>query len=143
MDRLIKSAHFLAIRNKFFLDELAKLYINEIVKLHRVSVSIVSDQDPRCTSRFWLKLQKALGTTLHFNIAFHPRTNGQSERTNQTLEDMLRTYMLEFKDNWIKLLLLVEFAYNNNYQASIGMAPYEALYGRKCRTLICWDEVGE
>ena len=78
-----------------------------------------------------------------FSIAFHPQTDGQSERTIQTLEDMLRACVLEFKGSWVKYLSLVEFAYNNSYQASIGMAPFEALYGRKCRTPICWNEVGE
>ena len=122
---------------------MAKLYVNEIVKLHGVPVSIVLDRDPRFTSRFWPKLQKALGTTLHFSTAFHPQTDGQSERTIQTLKDMLRACVLDFKGYWVKHLPLVEFAYNNSFQASIGMAPYEALYGRKCRTPICWDEVGE
>ena len=89
VDRLTKSAHFLAIRNNFSLDKLAKLYINELVKFHGVSISIVSDRDPRFTSRFWPKLQKALGAILHFSTVFHPQTDGQSERTIQTLEDML------------------------------------------------------
>ena len=116
---------------------MAELYVDEIVKLHRILVSIVSDQDPRFTSRFWPKLQKALGTSLHFSTAFHPQTDGQSERTIQTLEDMLQACVLEFKGSWVKYLSLVEFAYNNSYQASIGMAHFEALYGRKCRTPIC------
>ena len=143
MDQLTKLVHFLPIRNKFSLDRLAELYIKEIVKLHGIPVSIVSDRDPRFTSRFWSKLQKALGTTLHFSTAFHPQTDGQSERTIQTLEDRLRACVLDFEGGWAKYLPLVEFTYNNSYQASIGMAPYEALYGRKCRTPICWDEVGE
>ena len=106
-------------------------------------VSIVSDRDPRFTSRFWPKLHKALGTSLHFSTAFHPQTDGQYERTIQTLVDMLRSCILDFKDSWVKYLLLVEFAYNNSYQASIGMAPFEALYGRKYRTRVCLDEVRE
>ena len=85
MDKLTKSAHFLAIRSTFSLDRLARLYIDEIVKLHGVLVTIVSDRDPQ----FWLRLPKALGTTLHFNTAFHPQTDGQFEKTNQTLKDML------------------------------------------------------
>ena len=80
---------------------------------------------------------------MHFSTAFHPQTDGQSERTIQTLKDMLRACVLEFKGSWVKYLSLVEFAYNNSYQASIGMVPFEALYGRKCRTPICWNEVGE
>ena len=143
VDRLTKSAHFLPVCTKFSLDRLAELYVNEIVRLHGVPMTIVSDRDPRFTTRFWPKLQNALGTTLHFSTAFHPQTDGQSERTIQTLEDMLRACVLDFKGYWVKYLPLVEFAYNNSFQASIGMAPYEALYGRKCRTPICWDEVGE
>ena len=106
-------------------------------------MSIVSNRDPCFTSRFWPKLQKALGTTLYFNIIFHPQTDGQSERTIQTLEDMLQACVQKFKDSWVMHLSLVKFAYNNSYQASIDMAPYEALYQRKCRTPLCWDEVGE
>ena len=99
VDRLTKSTHFLAIRNNFFLDKLAKLYISEIVKLYRVLIPIVLDKDPRFTFQFWPKLQKALGTTLHFNIAFHPQTNCQSKKTIQTLEFILRACVLEFKDS--------------------------------------------
>ena len=116
---------------------MVELYVSEIVKLHGVSISIVLDWDLRFTSRFWSKLQRALGTTLHFSTTFHPQTNGQSERTIQTLEDMLRACVLDFKESWAKYLPWVEFTYNNNYQASIGMAPYEALYGRKCKTPLC------
>ena len=89
VDKLTKLAHFLTICNTFSLERLARLYINEIVKLHGVSILIMSDRDPQFTSRFWLKLQKVFGTTLHFNTTFHPQTNGQSERTIQILEDML------------------------------------------------------
>ena len=99
VDRLIRSAHFLAIRNNFSLNRLAELYVDEIIKLYGVPVSIVSDRDPRFTSRFWPKLQKALGTSLHFSTAFHPQTDGHSERTIQTLEYMLRACVLDFKDS--------------------------------------------
>ena len=80
---------------------------------------------------------------LHFSTAFHPQTDGQSERTIQTLEDMLRAYVMEFKGSWDTHLALMKFSYNNSYQASIEMAPFESLYGRKCRTPVCWDEVGK
>ena len=143
VDRLTKSAHFLPIRNSDSLDKLAQLYVKEIIRLHGTPVSIVSDRDPRFTSRFWPNLQNALGTRLHFSAAFHPQTDGQSERTIQNLEDMFRTCVMEFRGSWDTHLPLMEFAYNNSYQASIGMAPYEALYGRKCQTPVCWDEVGE
>ena len=142
IDRLTKSAHFLPIRWGSSLEYLAKEYVNEIVRLHGVPVSIVSDRDPRFTSRFWMSLHKALGTKLNFSTAFHPQTDGQSERTIQTLEDMLRACVLEFKGAWDEHISLMEFAYNNQYHSSIQMAPYEALYGRKCRSPIYWDEEG-
>ena len=106
-------------------------------------ISIVLDRDPRFTSWFWPNLQNAFGTRLHFNTAFHPQTDSQSERTIRALEDMLRACVMELRGSWDTHLPLMEFAYNNSYQSSIGMAPYEALYGRKCRTPVCWDEVGE
>ena len=143
VDRLTKFAHFLPVNVEDFLEKLAQLYVDEIVRLHGVPVSMVSDRDPWFTSRFWPNLQTALGTRLHFSTAFHSQTDGQSERTIQTLEDMLRACVMEFKGSWDTHLALMEFAYNNSYQASIGMAPFEALYGSKCRILVCWDEVGE
>ena len=143
VDRLTKSVHFLPVSNDDPLDKLAQLYVEEIVRLHGVPISIVSDRDPRFTSIFWSSLQDAMGTRLHFSTSFHPRTDGHSERTIQTLEDMLRACVIEFKGSWDTHLSLMEFAYNNSYQSSIGMALFEALYGRKCRTPICWDEVGE
>ena len=143
IDRLTKSAHFLPINVEDSLEKLAQLYVDEIVRLHGVPVSIVSDRDPRFTSRFWPGLQAALGTRLHFSTAFNPQTDGQLERTIQTLEDMLRACVMELKGSWDTHLALMEFAYNNSYQASIEIAPFEALYGRKCRTPVCWDEVGE
>jgi hypothetical protein len=122
---------------------MAKLYIREIVRLHGVPVSITSNRDSRFTSKLWRRLQEAIGMKLNFSTAYHPQTNGQSERTIQILEVMLRLCVLDFKGNWIQFLPLVEFAYNNSFQATIGMAPYEALYGRKCRSPLYWDEVGE
>ncbi|KAL2232344.1 UNVERIFIED_CONTAM: Transposon Tf2-11 polyprotein [Sesamum indicum] len=142
VDRLTKSAHFLPIYQNDSLDKLAELYVSEIVRLHGIPTSIVSDRDPRFTSHFWGSLQTALGTKLHFSTAFHPQTDGQSERTIQTLEDMMRACVIEFKGNWDDYLPLMEFAYNNSFHSSIGMAPYEALYGRKCRSPICWDIEG-
>ncbi|KAL0318114.1 UNVERIFIED_CONTAM: Transposon Tf2-11 polyprotein [Sesamum calycinum] len=101
-----------------------------------------TSRDPRFTSHFWGSLQRALGTKLHFSTAFHPQTDGQSERTIQTLEDMMRACIIEFRGNWDDHLPLMEFAYNNSFHSSVGMAPYEALYGRKCRSPICWDIEG-
>ena len=143
VDRLTKSAHFLSVRTTFTLDKLAEIYIKEIVRLHGVPVSIVSDRDSRFTAKFWKSLQQGLGTKLKFSTAFHPQTDGQSERTIQILEDMLRACVLDFQGSWSRYLPLVEFSYNNSYQSTIGMAPYEALYGRKCRSPVHWYETGE
>ncbi|KAK8987271.1 hypothetical protein V6N11_027027 [Hibiscus sabdariffa] len=104
-------------------------------------LSIISDRDPKFTSRFWQALHDALGTSLNFSTAFHPQTDGQSERVIQILEDMLRGCVIDFRGSWEDFLPLAEFAYNNSYQVSIRMATYEALYGRKCRTPICWTEL--
>ena len=94
MDRLTKSTHFLPMKVNFSMDSLAFLYIKEIVRMHGVPISIVSDKDPRFTSRFWHSLQKTLGTKLSFSVAFHPQTDGQSERVIQVLEDLLRACAL-------------------------------------------------
>ena len=106
-----------------------------------MSVSIVLDRDLRITTHFWKSFQKAMGAQLTMSTVFHLKTDGQSERTIQILEDMLRACVLDLKDSQEEPLPLVEFAYNNSYQASIQMAPYEALYGRPCRSLICWKEI--
>ena len=137
VDRLTKSAHFLPVRTDYSLDKLAELYIKEIVRLHGIHVSIVSDRDPRFTLRFWGKLKEALDTRLNFSTTFHPQTDGQSERVIQILEDMLRSCVINLEGSWDRHITLVEFVYNNSFQSSIGMAPYEALYGRKCRTPLC------
>jgi len=143
VDRLSKSAHFLAIKTTFNVEQLADLYIREIVRLHGIPLSIISEQDTKFASRFWQGFQTPMGTEVHFRTAFHPQTDGQSERTIQTFEDMLRACALKYTGDWDHNLPLVEFAYNNSYNFSIDMAPYEALYGRRWRTPICWDEVGE
>ncbi|GJR98542.1 putative reverse transcriptase domain-containing protein [Tanacetum coccineum] len=91
----------------------------------------------------WRSLQKALGTNLDMSTAYHPQTDGQSERTIQTLEDMLCACAIDFGKGWVYHLPLVEFSYNNSYHASIKAAPFEALYGRKCRSPVCWAEVGQ
>ena len=143
VDRLTKCAHFLPINRKMSLDKLPKLYVREIVRLHSVPASIVSDRDPRFTSRFWQSLQNALGAQLRMSSAYHPQTDGQCERTIHSLEDLLRTCVLDHLGTWSDMLPLVEFTYNNSYHYSIGMAPYEALYGRRCRTPLCWQQDGE
>ncbi|GKF27002.1 reverse transcriptase domain-containing protein, partial [Tanacetum coccineum] len=113
-----------------------RLYIKEIVSQHGVPISIISDRDSHFTSRLWKSLQNALGTQLDTSTVYHPETDGKSERTIQTLEDMLRCCVIDFGKGWEKHLPLVEFSYNNSYHASIKAAPFKALYGRKCRSPI-------
>ncbi|GJU84593.1 putative reverse transcriptase domain-containing protein [Tanacetum coccineum] len=143
VDRLTKSAHFIPTRATDSMETLTRLYIKEIVSRHGVPISIISDRDSHFTSRFWQSLQNALGTQLDMSTAYHPETDGQSERTIQTLEDMLRACVIDFGKGWDKHLPLIEFSYNNSYHASIKAAPFEALYGQKCRSPVCWAEVGD
>ncbi|GJW29045.1 putative reverse transcriptase domain-containing protein [Tanacetum coccineum] len=116
------------------METLTRLYIKEIVSRHGVPISIISDHDSHFTSRFWQSMQSALGTQLDMSTAYHPQTDGQSERTIQTLKDMLRACVIDFEKGWERHLPLVEFSYNNSYHANIKAAPFEALYGRKCRS---------
>ncbi|GJR90414.1 putative reverse transcriptase domain-containing protein, partial [Tanacetum coccineum] len=143
VDRLTKSAHFLPMRENDPIEKLMKLYMKEIVTRHGVPVSIIFYCDGRFTSLFWQALHKALGTRLDMSTAYHPETDGQSERTIQTLEDMLRACVLDFGKSWDRHLPLVEFSYNNSYHTSIKAAPFEALYRQKCRSPVCWAEVGD
>ncbi|GJY33324.1 putative reverse transcriptase domain-containing protein [Tanacetum coccineum] len=141
VDRLTKSVHFIPTRETDSMETITRLYIKEIISRHGMTISIISDRDSHFTSRFWQSLQSALGTQLDMSTAYHPETDGQSERTIQTLEDMLRACVIDFGKGWEKHLPLVEFSYNNSYHASIKAAPFEALYGRKCRSPIYWVEV--
>ena len=143
VDRLTKSAHFLPVRTTYSAEDYARLYVREIVRLHGVPTSIISDRGAQFTANFWRSFQKGLGTHVNLSTTFHPQTDGQAERTIQTLEDMLRACIIDFKGSWDDHLPLIEFAYNNSYHSSIQMAPYEALYGRKCRSPIGWFDVGE
>ncbi|GJV32802.1 putative reverse transcriptase domain-containing protein [Tanacetum coccineum] len=141
VDRLTKSAHFIPTRETNSMETLTRLYIKEIVSWHSVPISIILDRDSHFTSRFWESLQSALGTQLDISTTYHPETDGQSERTIQTLEDMLRSCVIDFGKGWERYLPLVEFSYNNSYHASIKATPFEALYGRKSRSPVCWAEV--
>ena len=143
VDRLTKSAHFILVCTTYSSERLAEIYIREIVRLHGIPVSIISNRGTQCISRFWRAVQHELGTRVELSTTFHPQTDGQSERTIQILEDMLRACVIEFGGSWDQFLPLAEFAYNNSYQSSIQMAPYEALYGRRCRSPVGWFEPGE
>ena len=121
---MTKSAHFIPVKVSFSAEDYAKLYIREIVKLHGVPLSIIS--------QFWKSFQKGLGTKVNLSTTFHCKIDRVAECTIQTLEDMLRACVIDFKGNWDDYLPLIEFAYNNSFHSSIGMASFEALYGRRC-----------
>jgi transposase InsO family protein len=105
-----------------------------IVCLHGVPKNIVSDRGTQFTSRFWERLHETLDTQLRFNFAYHPQIDGQTERVNKILEDMLRVCALQYRRSWDKSLPYTEFSYNNSYQESLKMVPFEMLYGHRCRT---------
>ncbi|GJW41551.1 putative reverse transcriptase domain-containing protein [Tanacetum coccineum] len=128
VDHLTKSAHFLPMRENDSMDKLARLYLKEVVTRHGIPVLIICDRVGRFTSNFWRVFQKALGTRLDMSTANHPQTDGQSERTIQTLEDMLRTCVIDFRNGWDRHLPPIKFSYNNRYHTSIKAASFEALY---------------
>ncbi|GJW61863.1 reverse transcriptase domain-containing protein [Tanacetum coccineum] len=136
VDCLIKSAHFLSMKETNNMEKLTQLYLKEFFCRHEVSISIISDIDSWFASRFWKSLQRALGTRLDMSITYHPQMDGQSKRTIQTLKDMLQACVIVFGSSWDRHLPLVEFSYNNSYHASFKAAPFKALYGRKCRSPI-------
>ena len=143
VDRLTKVAHFIPVKTTYSGAKLAELYMARIVCLHGVPKKIVSDRGSQFTSRYWKKLHESLDTRLNFSSAYHPQTDGQTERTNQVLEDMLRACALKHGGSWDKSLPYAEFSYNNSYQASLKMSPFETLYDRKCRTPLNWIRLEE
>jgi hypothetical protein len=143
IDRLTKIAHFLPVKIKYPVVAYAELYIAHILSLHGVPKTIVLDRGSQFVSKFWSEPHKSLGTKLLHNSAYHPQTSGQTKRVNQILEDMLRACVLEFPQKWDDCLPLAEFSYNNSYQESIKMAPFEALYGQRSRTPLNWSELEE
>ncbi|KAI3807951.1 hypothetical protein L1987_23889 [Smallanthus sonchifolius] len=106
------------MKETYIMDKLAHIYVSEIVSLHGVPLSIMSDRDSRFTYRFWQSFQKALGTRLNLSTAYHPQTDGQSERTIQTMEDMLRACEIDLRGTWDDHLPLMEFSYNNSYHTT-------------------------
>jgi hypothetical protein len=142
-DRLTKLAHFIPIKTTYSKPQLAELYMSRIVCLHEVPKKIVSDRGTQFTSKFWEWLHETLDTQLRFSSAYHPQTDSQTERVNQILEDMLRACALQYRRSWDKSLPYAMFYHNNSYQESLKMAPFEMLYGRRCRTPLFWSETGE
>jgi transposase InsO family protein len=135
VDQLTKVAHFLHVHTTNKAHKYAELYnIDRIVCLHGLPCTIVSNQGAQFIARFWEQLQESLGTKLVRSSAYHPQTDGQTERVNQILEDMLRACAIDYGKNWDKCFYLAEFAYNNSYQSNLKMTAFESLYGRRCRT---------
>jgi hypothetical protein len=143
VDRMTKTAHFIAVHTTYSVQDYAELYVDQIVRLHEIPKTIVSDRGTQFVAHFWEQLHESLGTRLIRSSSYHPQTDGQTEFVNQIVEDMLRASIMHFDKSWDKCLLLAEFSYNNSYQASLKMAPFEALYGRRCRTPLNWSETGE
>ena len=141
VDKLTKVAHFIPIKSTHKTDDIAKIFMKEIFKLHGLPKAIISNRDVKFTSNFWKGLFVDLGTKLNFSTAYHPKNDGQTERVNQVLEDMLCMYVMDKPTKWKDYLHLVEVACNNGQQASLGMSPYEDLYGRRCRTHVAWDNI--
>ncbi|GKE09312.1 putative reverse transcriptase domain-containing protein [Tanacetum coccineum] len=141
VDRLTKFAHFLPMKETDSMEKLTRQYLKEVVSRHGVPVLIIFYRDSKFTSHFWKSQNKALGTQLDMSMAYHPQTDGQSERTIQTLKDMLSACVIDFGKGWDRHLPLVEFSYNNIYHTSIKASPFEAFYGQKCRSPICWAEI--
>jgi hypothetical protein len=117
--------------------------MSRIVCLHGVLKKIVSNRGTPVTLKFSERLHETLDTQLCFSSAYHPQTDGQTKRVNQIIEDMLRACALQYGRSWDKSLSYVKFSYNNSYQESLKMAPFEMLYGRKCQTLLFWSEARE
>ena len=136
VDKLSKSSHFIPFKLTCKEIDITNVFLKEIFKLHGMSKEIVFDRDTKFTSNFWKSLIAGLETKLLFSTAYHPQTDGQMERVNQILEDMLRMHVMHQPKKWEDYLPLVEFAYNNGYQASLKMSPFEVLYGRPCNTLV-------
>jgi hypothetical protein len=143
VDRLTKTAHFIPVHTTYTARKYAEIYLDQIVCLHGIPKTIISDRGAQFVTRFWEQFQQTLGTKLIRSSAYHPQTDGQTERINQILEDMLRACVIQYDKHWDKCLALAEFSYNNSYRSSIKMAPFEDLYGRQCRTPLNWSQTGE
>ena len=141
MDKLNKEAHFIHIKITHKYANIVGIFMKEIFQLHEISKAIIFDRYPKFTGIFWKSLFKGLDIKLNFNIDYHPQMNGQTERVNQVLEDMLQMYVRYYPKKLEDYLHLVEFAYNNHYQALAKLSPFEILYGRKCNAPVTWSNL--
>jgi hypothetical protein len=139
VDQLTKSAHFIPVNTSYSVQKYAEIYIAHVLCLHGVPKMIVSDRGSQFVAHFWEQLHASLGTHLIHSSAYHPQTDGQIERVNQILEDMIRACVIEYLVSWDKNLPWAEFSYNNCCQECLKMAPLEALYVRQCLTPLNWS----
>ena len=139
VDKLTKAAHFILVKSTHKTDDIAKIFMKDIFKLHGFPKAIVSNRDVKFSSNFWKGLFADLGTKLNFSTTYHPQADGKTERVNQVLEDMLHMYVMDKPSKWEDYLHFVEFAYNNGKHTSLGMSPFEALYDKKCRIPVTLD----
>eukprot|EP00253_Pinus_taeda_P013617 PITA_13617 len=138
VDKLSKAAHFIPVQSTYRAPQIAHVFMQNMFRLHGLPKVIISDRDVKFTSAFWRTLFADLGTQLNFSTAYHPQTDGQTERVNQVVEDMLWAFVMQQPTLWEEYLHLVEFAYNKGYHTSTQMSPFEVMYGRKCRTPTNW-----
>jgi hypothetical protein len=139
VDKLSKSSHFILVKSTCKVIDIANIFMKEIFRLHGMPREIVSDRDTKFTSSLWKSLMAGFETKLLFITTYHPQTDGQIERVNQIVEDMLRMHVMHQPKKWEDYLPLVEFAYNYGYQESLKMSPFEAFYGRQCKIPISWS----
>jgi hypothetical protein len=140
VDRLTKTAHFIVVHTTYSVHQYAELYMDQIVRLHGIPKTMISGRGTQFVARFWEQLHECLGTKLIHSSSYHLQTDGQTERINQILEDMLQASILHFDKSWDKCLSLAEFSYNNSYQASLKMAPFDALYERHFEQVGSWGK---
>jgi hypothetical protein len=136
IDKLSKSSHFILVKSTFKAINIAEMFMKEHFRLHGIPKMVISDRDVNFTSAFWKELFAGLNTKLNFSTSYHPQMDGQTERRNQIIEDMLHMYVRTKPNKWEDYLHLVEFSYNNGYQTSTKLIPFEVLYGIKCTTPI-------
>jgi hypothetical protein len=139
VDKLNNSTHFVPVKSTCKVIDIANIFMKEIFRLHGMPKGIISDRETKFTSIFWKSLMDVFETKLLFNTTYHPQTDGKIERVNQIVEDMLRMHVMHQPKKWENYLPLVEFAYNNSYQESLKMSPFEALYDRQCKIPISWN----
>ena len=137
---LTKASHLIPVRKDNTAKDIATIFMKHIFVYHGFPRRIISDRDSKFTSNFWKALFEATQTNLAFSMAYHPQTDGQTERVNQIIKDMLRAYCMRQTSKWVRYLYLVEFAYNSSFQRSIGMSPFKALYGQECLTPLKWND---